>query len=164
MQAHRPGVFRLAYLLLGDGDDAEDVTQETFIRAHHAIARFDRSREMRPWLLRIATNLARNKRRSVARFLAALQRLVFAEPTLTHVPSTESTASDNLRAQLLWQAVRRLPHNDQEIIYLRHFLEVSESEASDVLGVALGTVKSRAHRALQKLKGVIEKDFPELKE
>lgn len=164
MQAHRPGVFRLAYLLLGDVDDAEDVAQETFIRAHRAIARFDTSREMRPWLLRIATNLARNKRRSMRRFLAALQRLVLAEPSLTQAPSTENTASENLRAQQLWQAVRRLPHNDQEIIYLRHFLEVSESEASDVLGIALGTVKSRAHRALAKLKVVIEKDFPELTE
>ncbi len=164
MQEHHAGVFRLAYLLLGDCDDAEDVAQETFIRAYRAIHKFDATREMRPWLLRIATNLVRNKWRSVARFMAALQRLVFAEPALAQSPSTENATEASLRAQQLWQAVRRLPHNDQEIIYLRHFLEVSEAEASEVLGVALGTVKSRTHRALTKLKSVIEKEFPELRE
>ena len=164
LKEHRPGVFRLAYLLLGDCDDAEDVTQETFIRAYRAIDTFDSSREMRPWLLRIATNLARNKRRSVARFIAALQRWVWAESTLMQPQSIENKADENLRAQRLWQAVQRLPQGDQEIIYLRHFLEVSEGEASTVLGVALGTVKSRTHRALKKLKDVIERNFPDLKE
>lgn len=164
MKAHHPGVFRLAYLLLGDCDEAEDVAQETFIRAYGALHTFDATREMRPWLLRIAKNLTRNKRRSVGRFLAALQRLVFNEPSLVQVPSTENTTDANRRAQQLWQAVRHLPHSDQEIIYLRHFLEVSEAEASEVLGIALGTVKSRTHRALAKLKNVIEQEFPELKE
>ena len=164
MQTHQPGVFRLAYLLLGDCDDAEDVAQETFIRAYRAIHTFDATREMRPWLLSIAANLARNKRRSVARFLSALQRLVFAQPELTQTPSTDNNAAANLRAQRLWQAVRRLPLTDQEIIYLRHFLEVGEAEASEVLGIALGTVKSRTHRALSKLRILIEKDFPDLRE
>jgi RNA polymerase sigma-70 factor (ECF subfamily) len=164
VKEHQLGVFRLAYLLLGDGDEAEDVAQETFIRAYRARASFDPSREWRPWLLRIATNLARNKRRSVGRFIAALQRLVFAQPALLQAPSLENQTEANLRAQQLWQAVRRLPQADQEVIYLRHFLEVSEAEVAEVLGVALGTVKSRTHRALAKLKGVIEKDFPELKD
>jgi RNA polymerase sigma-70 factor (ECF subfamily) len=163
IETHRQVVFRLAYLLLGDADDAEDVAQETFIRAYRHIERFDVSREMRPWLLRIAANLARNKRRSVARFLTALQRLVLAQPELTQSPSLEHQATEALQAQRLWQAVRRLPQPDQEVIYLRHFLEVSEAEASEALGVAVGTVKSRTHRALARLRKVVEADFSELK-
>jgi RNA polymerase sigma-70 factor (ECF subfamily) len=89
---------------------------------------------------------------------------VFAQLALLQAPSLENQTEANLRAQQLWQAVRRLPQADQEVIYLRHFLEVSEAEVAEVLGVALGTVKSRTHRALAKLKGVIEKDFPELKD
>lgn len=164
MQAHQPGVFRLAYLMLGDCDDAEDVTQETFIRAYRAIHTFDPTREMRPWLLSIAANLARNRRRSLARLWSALQRMVFAQSELLQSPLIEDQAGDHLRAERLWQAVRRLPISDQEIIYLRHFLEISEAEVSQIQNVALGTVKSRTHRALAKLRNIIEKEFPDLRE
>jgi RNA polymerase sigma-70 factor, ECF subfamily len=164
MQTHHQVVFRLAYLLLGDADDAEDVAQETFIRAYRAIDRFDAAREMRPWLLSIATNLARNKRRSVARFLSALQRAVFARPEWVQSPNIESEAVAALQAQRLWQAVRTLSPADQEIIYLRHFLDVSEAEVSAALNIAVGTVKSRTHRALSRLRTVIEHEFPDLKE
>ena len=58
VQAYQQAVFRLAYLLLGDADDADDAAQETFIRAYHALSRFDASRPLRPWLLRITTNLS----------------------------------------------------------------------------------------------------------
>ena len=72
---HQQPVFRLAYLLLGDPDEAQDVAQETFIRAYHALHRFDNERPLRPWLLRIAANLAYNRQRSLRRYLAALKRL-----------------------------------------------------------------------------------------
>src|SRR5688572_27170151 len=51
MQQHQEAVFRLAYLILSDPDDAEDVAQEAFIRAYHALGRFDLDRPLRPWLL-----------------------------------------------------------------------------------------------------------------
>ncbi|MBV9786854.1 MAG: hypothetical protein JOZ51_01680, partial [Chloroflexi bacterium] len=51
VRQHQDAVFRLAYLLLGDADDADDVAQETFIRAFGALDRFDPSRPLRPWLL-----------------------------------------------------------------------------------------------------------------
>src|SRR5512135_375940 len=59
--AHQQAVFRLAYLFTGDPDEAEDVTQETFVRAFRFISRFDRTRPFRPWLLSITANLARNR-------------------------------------------------------------------------------------------------------
>jgi RNA polymerase sigma-70 factor (ECF subfamily) len=168
---HQQAIFRLAYLLLGDPDDAEDVAQETLIRAYRALDRFDASRPLRPWLLRITTNLARNQRRSAGRYLAALQRLVRADPDLI-----TNTRGENLHAalrargpaqedaQTLWQAVRRLSQADQEIIYLRYFLDLSESETARVLEIAPGTVKSRMHRALNRLRTLVEKEFPTLRE
>ena len=62
--AHQEAVFRLSYLLLGDPDDAEDIAQETFLRAWNHLKRFDTTRPLRPWLLSIASNLARNRLRS----------------------------------------------------------------------------------------------------
>ncbi len=164
MREHQPGVFRLAYLMLGDCDDAEDIVQETFIRAYRAIETFDPAREMRPWLLSIAANLARNRRRSMARLWSAVQRLVFAQPELLRSTSIEETASAHLDAQQLWQIVQRLSVTDQEIIYLRYFLDVSEAEVAQIQQVAVGTVKSRTHRALAKLRGAMENEFPNLGE
>jgi RNA polymerase sigma-70 factor (ECF subfamily) len=67
--AHQEAVFRLAYLLRGDPDDAEDIAQETFQRAWSYLRRFDPARPLRPWLLSIASNLASNRRRSAGRYL-----------------------------------------------------------------------------------------------
>ena len=78
--AHQEAVFRFAYLLLGDPDDAEDVAQETFLRAWRYLARFDPARPLRPWLLSIASNLASNRRRTAGRYLSALTRAFRNEP------------------------------------------------------------------------------------
>lgn len=158
---HQQAVFRFAYLLLGDADEAGDAAQDAFIRAYYALDRFDASRPLRPWLMSIAANVARNRRRAVSRYLAALERLIRAEPQWAAAPAPDSGRgeSDNL-----WRAVRQLGEADQEIIYLRYFLEMTEAEAAQALGVALGTVKSRTHRALSRLRAVVETDYPELRE
>lgn len=153
---HRQAVFRLAYLTLSDAAEAEDVAQEVFIRATRYLDRFDESRPLRPWLLRIASNLARNRLRSIGRYWRALRR---AGRELDPEP-----AFDLDRARLLWRAVQRLSRTDQQCIYLRYFLELSEREMAETLKVAPGTVKSRLHRALRRLRGVIDREFPELGE
>lgn len=158
VRAHRQPVFRLAYLLLGDADEAEDVAQEAFIRAHRALAGFDAARPLRPWLLSIAANLARNRRRSLRRYLAALQRAFEGAPAVAEPPDTPAE-----EAQALWQAIRRLGPADQEVIYLRYFLELSEAEAARALAVAQGTAKSRLSRALGRLRALIEREFPDLR-
>ena len=160
---HQEAVFRLAYLLLGDADEAQDVAQETFIRAYRALDRFDASRPMRPWLLRIAANLARNRRRAVGRYWYALQRALLAGQERGQPPSVESLSTQAQAAQTLWQAVRRLGRPDQEVIYLRFFLELPEAEMAAALAVAAGTVKSRLHRALKRLRAVIDEEYPDLR-
>lgn len=160
--AHQEAVFRLAYLFLADADEAADAAQDTFLRAYDALARFDIARPLRPWLLSIAANLARNRRRAAGRYLAALKRLVGAEPP--HSPGVEARGDRRMDAQALWQAVRRLSSDDQQVIYLRFFLDLTTEEAAESLGVAAGTVKSRLHRALARLRSLIQSDFPGLEE
>lgn len=63
IRQHQESAFRLAYLLLGDTDDAEDMAREVFIHAFRALDRFDTARPLRPWLLRITAKLARNRHR-----------------------------------------------------------------------------------------------------
>jgi RNA polymerase sigma-70 factor (ECF subfamily) len=160
MRTHQEPVFRLAYLLLGDPDEAEDITQETFVRAYRALKGFDAKRPLQPWLLRIASNLAHNRHRSVGRYLAALTRFARQDPDAIR----QTTIKPKDDSQALWQAVKQLAKPFQEAIYLRYFLDMSENEMADTLHVPTGTVKSRLHRALSKLRGIVERDYPELKE
>jgi len=160
MHAHQEPVFRLAYLLLGDPDEAEDIAQETFLRAYHGLKRFDLERPLRPWLLRITSNLAHNRHRSIARYLAALARFSRQDPDA--IRHTIIEPED--QSQVLWKAVRQLARPFQQVIYLRYFLELSENEMAEVLNLPAGTVKSRLHRALNKLRGIVERDYPEVKE
>ena len=160
--AHQEAVFRLSYLLLGDPDDADDVAQETFLRAWNHLKRFDPTRPLRPWLLSIASNLASNRRRSAGRYFAALTRAFRYEPTAS--TSTEEKSAQHMEANDLWKAVQTLSVSDQQIIYLRYFLDLPVTETAEVLQVAEGTVKSRLSRALERLRQIIKQDFPVLAE
>jgi RNA polymerase sigma-70 factor (ECF subfamily) len=162
MQAHQQAVLRLAYLLLRDADEAEDVAQETFIRAFRALHTFDRERPLRPWLLQIATNLSRNRQRSVRRYLGMLSRMVRSEPE--PVTFNGERSGQQWEAHQLWQAIGRLRSTDREILYLRYFLDLAESEMTSILNVAPGTVKSRLHRATGRLRAVVDGEFPSLRE
>jgi RNA polymerase sigma-70 factor, ECF subfamily len=153
VSTYQEPVFRLAYLLLGDPDEAQDIAQETFIRAYHALPRFDLSYPLRPWLLRIASNLTKNHHRSVGRFFAALTRFA-REP--------ESSSLDSADADLLWQAIRKLESHHQQALYLRYFMDMSETEMAQTLDIAPGTVKSRLHRAQRSLRELIARDYPDL--
>jgi RNA polymerase sigma-70 factor, ECF subfamily len=159
MVAHQESVFRLAYLLLGDPDEAEDTAQESFLRAWKHLQRFDATRPLRPWLLSITANLASNRRRSAGRYFAALMRAFRDEPTSTRI---EEKSMQNMEANELWHAVQTLAIAEQQIVYLRYFLDLSVSETAQVLEVAEGTVKSRLSRALEKLRAIIRQDFPVL--
>src|SRR3990172_1324763 len=115
---HQQAVFRLAYLILGDPDDAEDVAQETFIRAYRWLERFDERRPLRPWLLCIAANLSRNQRRAFGRYWAALTRFGRSESEGEGM-SPQAANSNPEEPRALWEAVRRLRQADQTVIYLR---------------------------------------------
>lgn len=154
IEPHQERIFRLAYLLLGDAAAAEDAAQETFIQAFRALPRFDSARPLRPWLLRIVTNRCYNTHRAAKRYLAALRRTLFAGEAAPPIDLHDS--------QALHTAIARLPRPDQEVIYMRFFLDLSVDETAAVLAVAPGTVKSRLSRALARLRPLVADDFQPL--
>lgn len=161
VQQHREEVFRLAYLILGSPDEAEDIAQETFIRALKQFHRFDAARPLRPWLLQIARNLARNQNRAWGRYKHMLKRLFTVyQPGF----DTEAITLAQEQARTLREAVCQLPEDYQDVIYTRYFLDLSVDESAAVLGIAEGTVKSRSHRALKQLKALVETQYPQLKQ
>ena len=161
VRRYQEPIFRLAFLILGDAAEAEDAAQETFLRAYGALGRFDDARPLRPWLLSIAANLARNRRRSAGRYWAALQRAFAANPEPYHPPPERTEAAD---ARRLREAVTRLRPDGQDIVYLRYFLGLSEAETAAALGIPVGTAKSRLSRSLAHLRRIIEADYPDLRD
>jgi RNA polymerase sigma-70 factor (ECF subfamily) len=158
---HQEAVFRAAYLMLRDAQAAEDVAQEAFIRAYQHLNDFRDDSAFRPWILRIATNLALNQLRSRGRRRSLVERLGGRRQE-TQAPADDTVVSTD-EARRVWDAINRLGPDDRLILYLRYFLEQSEEDMARIIGKAPGTVKSRLHRAGRRLRDVIERDFPELR-
>lgn len=167
LDEHRQGVFRYSYLKLGNAQEAEDVAQETFIRAFQHLDRFDENRPLRPWLLTIAANLSRNRWRDLHRYWNALERFLWKRTDSgfnLHYSDRVESVGANADKDQLWSAIQQLDEKDKDVIYLRYFMELSVAEAAQVMGVAEGTVKSRTYRALERLHEVLQRTSPELVE
>jgi RNA polymerase sigma-70 factor, ECF subfamily len=142
---------RAAHVIAPDGD-AEDAAQEAFVKAYAALPRFRVGSPFRPWLLRIVTNEARNRRRSAGRRTGLALRAAEGRPLGDAAPSPESAVLANESRVALVAALNLLRDEDREVIGARYFLELSEAETADSLGIPRGTVKSRLSRALGRLR------------
>ena len=152
VRAYQAIAFRTAYLLTGSASDAEEAAQVGFVKAWAALPRFRRGAEFRPWLLRIVANEAHNRRRTRTRRDALARRAHAESPSGDAVPSPEAATLGAESRQELLDAVNRLDERDRDVLACRYFLELSEQETADVLGVRRGTVKSRTARALERLR------------
>ena len=162
VRAYEDVAFRVAYLIVRDEADAQDVTQDAFVRAFRSLAKFDLGQPFRPWLLRIVTNLALNSLRGRQRRSAMSKRYETEAGRQTMTPSPEAAVEAGERAERVWAAVGTLGAQDQTVLYLRYFLDSSEAETAAAIGRPVGTVKSRLHRALRRLRAVIDDQYPDL--
>ena len=142
---------RTAHVISPDGD-AEDAVQEAFVKAYAALGRFRVEAPFRPWLLRIVANEARNRRRSAGRRAGLALRAAEDRRPGDAAPSPESAVLAGETRQALLAAINGLRDEDREIIGARYFLDLSEAEAAETLGLPRGTVKSRLSRALGRLR------------
>jgi RNA polymerase sigma factor (sigma-70 family) len=152
VHAYQGIAFRTAFLFARNAADAEDAAQEAFVKAYRALGRFRPGAPFRPWLLQIVANEARNRRRSAARRDALVLRAAASEPSGEAAPSPEAALLAAERRQELLAAVEALPQDQRDTIACRYFLDLSEEETAQVLGVRRGTVKSRTARALERLR------------
>lgn len=151
---------RTACVVGGSADDAEDVAQEAFVKAYAALGRFRSGSPFRPWLLRIVANEARNRRRSAGRRARLAVRAAEDRPSSDAAPSPEVAVLAHETQRMLLEAVNGLRDEDREVIGARYFLELSESETAEALGIPRGTVKSRLSRALGRLREVMDMEVP----
>jgi RNA polymerase sigma-70 factor (ECF subfamily) len=152
----------VAYVITRSAADAEDATQDGLVKAWRAFGRFRVGEPLRPWLLQIVANEARNRRRSAARRehlalrAAASGAASGAASSGEAAPSPEEAALDRDRRERLLAALERLPTGGREVLACRYLLDLSEEETAAVLDVPVGTVKSRSARALDRLREIHE--------
>jgi RNA polymerase sigma factor (sigma-70 family) len=142
---------RTAYLVCPEAD-ADDAVQESFLKAFAALPRFRDGAPLRPWLLRIVTNEARNRRRSAGRRQALALRAAATEPRDAAVPGPEAAVIASEASAELMAALNTLRDEDREVLGARFLLDLSEAETAEALGLPRGTVKSRTSRALARLR------------
>jgi RNA polymerase sigma factor (sigma-70 family) len=142
--------FRFAYLITGSEADAHDAAQDALVKAWLALERFRTGAPFRPWLLRIVTNEAHNRRRAAGRQAGLALRLARAPEEAA--PGAEALAIIGEQRAVLLAAVAALREDDQLVIAARYFIGLSEAETATVLSLRPGTVKSRLSRALGRLR------------
>ncbi|WP_250035679.1 RNA polymerase sigma factor [Paractinoplanes maris] len=144
--AHRAAV------LLGAGDDADDVVQEALVKAYRQLSRYRGESGFRPWLLAIVANETRNLHRSRRRRDGLALRAASASEPLPDAPDPADTVLARDRRRQLVERLRLLDRRDQDVLVCRFLLDLSEQETASALGLPKGTVKSRTSRALARLR------------
>lgn len=163
-------IYGMVNQLLRNSQDAEEVTQDAFIRAHRGLANFRGDSAFSTWLYQIATNLARNRywywwRRKRDKSVS-FDAPVSADNATTLadlIPAELETPDDITVTQefidRIAQGMERLSAKHREILTLRNIKNLSYEEIADILAISVGTVKSRIARARESLRAKLGEDF-----
>src|SRR3954466_12927118 len=172
MTRYREKIFSVALALLRNRADAEEIAQDTFIRAHRGLARFRGDSSLATWLHRIAVNLARNRywyffrRRRHATLsldcpLGDDTNATFTELVASEAPDPSREAATGEFSALIANCMEKLDARHREILTLRNSLNHSYDEIAQTLGINVGTVKSRIARARENLRTLLAEMCPE---
>ncbi len=159
VRTHRRKIFNLAYKFVGRHDEAEDLTQDVFIKIFKALHTFDRRANFQTWLISISRNLCIDHYRSVRKERATMAR--GADASELSPVSHERTPLGELEQvdlkSLIRQALAELPARLSQVVTLRDLQEFSYKEIADQLGLPEGTVKSRINRGRLELASQIRR-------
>ncbi|HEU0026754.1 MAG TPA: RNA polymerase sigma factor [Ktedonobacterales bacterium] len=177
IRRYEASALRLAYLLTGDRFLAEDIVQDSFLQAYHALPRFQGGRPFLPWFQQIVTNTTRMRMRSTRRrreislsqlvgeevggeqkeSLVAPRPLTAGADTATN-PAARAEQIEDRAA--IGQALAALTEKQREAVALRYYFAYSDQEIADILGCPVNTARHRVYDGLHALERVIRQRFP----
>jgi RNA polymerase sigma-70 factor (ECF subfamily) len=157
IQIYQSSVFNVCYRVLGNRQEAEDLTQEAFLRAYRQIASFDLNRPFGPWMRTLAANLCYNhlKRARLNRVPLDDERDVIEHDSN---PGPEEVLEINQEHKKLYSAIWKLPDIQRLALELRHFQGLTYQEMAQALLLPLNTVRSHLYRGRKKLAELLEED------
>ena len=151
--AHYGRLRRLSRLMLGDPQEAEDVVQEVFLKAHEAERLGRAPMDWGAWLTRVAVNACRDRRRAGGWMRFRLRSTHIDDLPLvadTQAPSEAAVGADTRRR--IWVGFRALPRRQREVFALRYIEEQSTADVALALGLSPGSVKRHLYRAVRNLR------------
>ena len=163
-------IFSMVHQLLRNQQDAEEVTQDAFIRAHRGLANFRGESAFSTWLYQIATNLARNRywywwRRkrdksvSIDAPVGPDNDMTLTDIIPAYIESPDDITVTQEFVDRIGRGMERLSTKHREILILRNVKNMSYEEIAEILGISVGTVKSRIARARESLRSKLGEDF-----
>jgi len=147
---------RTAYLITRDRGLAEDVVQESFIRAYHSIRGFDSTRPFGPWFMRGVVNASVKMVQRSSRQVQVGDETILEEIAARAESAEAQAASLELQNQI-WGAMQRLSPRQRAVIVQRYFLDMSEKEMAEQTGTAIGTIKWLLNAARERLRSLLER-------
>ena len=159
LRRYREPVYRLVRGTIRDGEEALDVTQESFVAAFAALKRYDRERPFKLWISRIAINKCRDwaRRRAVRAFFTRAAPIDEAFDLASDNASPETEASDRAELARVSAAITELPAKLREALILRAIEGMTQAEAAEALNVTEKTVETRLYRARLALADILSK-------
>jgi RNA polymerase sigma factor (sigma-70 family) len=152
-RTYGPLVYAVAHRVLGQHELAEEAAQQTFVRAWKAAGGMDIDRDPAPWLATIARHAAIDiHRREARRPARPLHEVAEDDRALVTLPPDVATLDAVWRVR---RAIQALPTEEADVVRLQHLAGMTHTEIADKLGIAVGTVKSRSHRAHRKLASLL---------
>lgn len=156
VERHQRHVYQLCYRFTGNHEDANDLSQDVFVRAYRGLRTFKAQASLGTWLYRIAVNVCLNKVGTKPRS-EPLERLLAANDE--RVASRDETAAEALlrgeRAALVRAAIARLPKKQRATLVLRVYHELPHEQIAGILGSSVGAVKANFFHALHNLKKLL---------
>jgi RNA polymerase sigma-70 factor (ECF subfamily) len=149
VETYQTAIYNLCYRMLGDGPEAEDAAQETFLRAYAQLRRYDRTRSFKTWLFSIASHhcIDRLRKRRLT-WLSIEDEDLAPHPNLREAaPGPEASALRREHTTAVQKYLARLAPEDRNMIVLRYWYDLSYEEIAEASGATVSAVKSRLHRA-----------------
>ncbi len=161
VERHSRSVFRLAYRMTGNEQDAEDVVQETFLRAYKQLSHYESRSSFSTWLYRIASNysldvIRMRKRHEQKRETGTEEGRDILDTVPTHQPAQDRLVFSNQVSERVSAAMNDLSDLERSAFVLRHFEGLSIEEIGGMLGTSLNATKHSIFRAVQKLRKRLE--------
>lgn len=157
VRQYETDVFRLAFSICNDVQEANEITQETFIAVLRALSGYQEKKSFKAWLYAITINTARShlrKHKFAERLRKTLTSIFLVEAQKSNSP--EDATIQNEREAYLWSALNELDERHRMVTVLRYFHELSIAEIAEILSIHEGTVNSRLHTARERLRNALE--------
>lgn len=153
VKRHQKGLMRMSLRFVKDGDMAEDVVQEAFIKAYEKLNSFEGRASFKSWLYQIAVNTARNKLRDLRHNMTDVENVHLAVDAVAENTLVHTAVSEVLQAE-----VEKLPFRQKTALVLRIYEDMSFKEIADIMECPYDTAKANYRHALMKLKETFEQE------